>query len=442
MLNLFEKYISDNNLFQKDEKILLAVSGGIDSMVMAHLFSKCEVDIGIAHCNFQLREEESDRDEQFVLDYASKVMVPIYSKRFDTSGYALENKISIQMAARDLRYHWFEEIRRAFKYDWISLAHNQDDIVETFLINLARGTGIRGLSGIKVKSNRIIRPFLFASRSAIEQYQKNNEIQFVEDSSNASVKYKRNRIRHRIIPQFEKLNPNFKNNVIETIENVGKTHDLFVDQISQKTNSIIQKKGGNIFIDIEKLLIHGHTATYLYEILTPYGFPHQSIPQIIESLQSNSGKQFLSNTHRLLKDRNHLIITPLESLDESEYKIESTVSKLESPINLIIQKIPRTTDFKVPTLNNIAILDYDLLKFPLILRKWKKGDRFQPLGMKQSKKVSDYFIDQKISLVEKEKTWLLISENQIVWIVGYRIDDLYKVTKESKQLIQFEIVTE
>ena len=438
MLDLFNQYISENRIFQKDEKILLAVSGGIDSMIMTRLFSESDIMFGIAHCNFQLRGKESDRDEQFVKEYAAKYKLAFYHNKFDTTAYAKKNKISIQMAARNLRYKWFEEVRADNGFHWIALAHNQDDVVETMLINLSRGTGIRGLSGMNFKSGRIIRPLLYASRWMIEKYQQDKRIPFVEDSSNASIKYKRNRIRHKIIPEFEKLNPNFKNSAIETIQNIKKIKDLFLDQISEKTNHLIHKEGDNIQINIHELVDFGHTHTYLYELLIPYGFSHQIIPKITESLNSNSGKQFFSKTHRLVKDRDYLILTSIKKSTGTEYKIESGTKKIEAPVNLRINKIPHSSEFTMPSSDLIATFDFDLLTFPLKLRKWKQGDRFQPLGMKKTKKLSDFFIDQKLSLPEKENIWLLTSEKQIIWVVGYRIDDRFKVSEKSKNLLQVE----
>ena len=438
MLDLFSQYVSENKIFHKNEKILLAVSGGIDSMIMTHIFSESDIMFGIAHCNFQLRGKESDRDEQFVKEYAAKYKLAFYHKSFDTAAYAKENKISIQMAARDLRYKWFEEVRAENGFHWIALAHNQDDIVETMLINLSRGTGIRGLSGMNIKSGRLIRPLLYASRSMIEKYQQDKKIPFVEDSSNASIKYKRNRIRHIIIPEFEKLNPSFKNSVLETIQNIKEIKNLFLDQLSEKTNQIIHKEGGNIQINIHKLIDLGHTNTYLYELLIPYGFSHQIIPKITESLNSNSGKQFFSKTHRLVKDRDYLILTSIKETTGIEYKIESGITKMEAPVNLKIKKISHSSKFTILSSDLIATFDFDLLKFPLKLRKWKQGDRFQPLGMKQTKKLSDFFIDRKLSLPEKENIWLLTSEKQIIWVVGYRIDDRFKVSEKSKNLLQIE----
>ncbi len=440
MLEQFAKFISDYDIFHENEKILLAVSGGIDSMVMTDLFSKAELNFGIAHCNFQLRDKESIRDENFVKEYALKNKISFHHRRFNTEEFSIKNKISIQMAARDLRYKWFDEIRNEHNYDLIALAHNQDDVIETFMINLARGTGIRGLTGIKTKSGNLIRPMLFASRLEIENYQKENNIQFVEDSSNAMIKYKRNRIRHKLIPEFENLNPSFKKNILETIHNLRKTSDLLFDQVSNSKQHIISNEGENILINIQKLDQHGHIQTLLYEILTQYGFPHQIIPNIIDSLNSHSGKLFYSSTHRLVKDRENLVISQIKDEDNIEYNIDSKAQTLEFPIKLSFRKLSYNSQFIIPSSNKIATVDMNILKFPLRLRKWKEGDQFKPLGMKHTKKLSDFFIDKKLSIVEKENIWLLISNDDIVWVIGQRIDDRFKISENTKNLFQIEII--
>lgn len=440
MLEQFNKFNSDSNIFHENDKVLLAVSGGIDSMVMTDLFSKIDLKFGIAHCNFQLRDKESIRDENFVKEYALKNKISFHNKRFNTEDFALENKISIQMAARDLRYKWFEEIRKEHNYDLIALAHNQDDVIETFMINLARGTGIRGLTGIMTKNGNLIRPLLFANRLGIENYQKENNILFVEDSSNALIKYKRNRIRHKLIPEFEKLNPGFKKNILETIQNLKKTTDLLLDQVSNSKQRIISKEGDNILINIQKLAQQRHMDTLLYEILIPYGFPHQIIPNIIESLNSHSGKLFYSSTHRLVKDRETLVISQIKYEDIIEYNIEAEAQTLESPINLSFRKLSYNRQFKIPSSNKIATVDFDMLKFPLSLRRWKEGDHFNPLGMKHTKKLSDFFIDKKLSIVEKENIWILTSNDDIVWVLGQRIDDRFKISENTKDLFQIEII--
>ena len=440
---MFEEFlhnIHNQRLFQQSDKILLAISGGIDSMVMAHLFSEAGFHFGFAHCNFQLRGLESNQDEKFVKKSANTLKSPFFSKNFDTEAYAKKKKISVQMAARELRYGWFEKIRNENKYDYIALAHNKDDLIETLLINLIRGTGIRGLSGMKVKQGKIIRPLLFASRSMINEYQKINKIKYREDSSNESVKYARNRIRHQVIPELEKLNPAFKTNISQTILHLEDVRKIFAEVIDKKRSELVRIKEGKTLIDIDKLKKLDHIGTYLYEFLRPFRFPHQIIPDIIASLSTTPGKQFFSITHRLIRDRAHLIITLNTEIPESNIYIDKDSTEVKHPIHLVLKKIKITPEYKFSESKLIASLDLDLLKFPLILRRWKSGDQFQPLGMKNKKKVSDFFINNKFSIPEKESAWILESDSRIVWIVGYRIDDRFKITLNTRNILQIEHV--
>lgn len=441
MLKEFLNYIKVNNLFKQGDKILLAVSGGIDSIVMLDLFVKAGFNVGVAHCNFSLRADESDSDELFLSNYVKKLGTPYHTIKFDTNTYAKSNGISIQMAARELRYDWFEEIRQGHNYDYIAIAHNSDDVIETFFINLTRGTGIKGLTGIQPKMNRIVRPILFASRLQITEYCSQNELSYREDSTNKSVKYSRNKLRHDIIPKFKDINPNFNQTLLENINRLKEVEQIYNATIKEKKKQIISIQGEEILIKIDALKGLSPLTTYLYEFIKPYDFTHKVVDDILNSLDNISGKQFFSPTHRLIKGRDHLIITKLTDEIDNQYYIEEETTTTEEPIKLTITLFERPEDFKFPTNPNIACFDADLLTYPLIIRKWHKGDYFSPLGMKNKiKKLSDFFIDNKMSILEKEKTWLLTSDTKIAWIIGKRLDDRFKITPQTTRILMIELI--
>ncbi len=435
----FTDFISRNQLLTGTDNVLLAVSGGIDSMVLANLFLKTDNTIGIAHCNFQLRGTESDSDEKFVREFAKNSNTPFYAKSFDTEKYAEEKKVSIQMAARDLRYEWFEKIRTTEGFDYIALAHNKNDILETVLLNIARGTGLKGMTGIKKKSGYIIRPLLSATRKEIVQYADDNDLLYREDSSNVKIKYKRNMIRHQIIPEFEELNPDFIDSFSQTINQIEEAYEIFENMVKKKKEQMVTEIGDKTLIDIYKLRNLSNKTTYLYEFLRPYHFPSQIIPDIIESLKGISGKQFLSSTHRLIKDRNHLIITPQKKDSTEKYYIDKETKELTQPIRLFFRKFSSKPNLKIPHSPDIAWIDASILEYPLILRKWKAGDYFYPLGMKDPKKLSDFFIDEKLSLVEKENSWILTSGDKIVWVLGKRIDDRFRIGKQTNEILEIKM---
>jgi len=434
----FTDFISRNQLFSGTDNVLLAVSGGIDSMVMANLFLKTDNTIGISHCNFQLRGTESDNDEKFVREFAEKSNTPFYTKSFDTEKYAEEKKVSIQMAARDLRYEWLEKNRITEGFDYIALAHNKNDILETVLLNIARGTGLKGMTGIKKKSDHIIRPLLFATRKEIVQYSDNNDLSYREDSSNVQIKYKRNKIRHQIIPEFEELNPDFIDSFSQTINQIEEAYGIFKNMVNKKKEQTVTEIGDKTLIDIYKLRNLSNKATYLYEFLKPYHFPSQIIPDIIESLEGIPGKQFLSPTHRLIKDRNHLIITSQKKDTTEKFYIDKETKELTQPIRLLFRKFSSKPNLKIPHSPDIAWVDASNLEYPLILRKWKAGDYFYPLGMQDPKKLSDFFIDEKLSLIEKENSWILTSGDKIVWVIGKRIDDRFRIEKETNKILEIK----
>jgi tRNA(Ile)-lysidine synthase len=439
MLERFDKYIRENNLCSPNDKLLLGVSGGVDSIVMADLFIEKNYRIGIAHCNFQLREEESEEDQKFVEKLALIKKIPFYTKRFETKEYARENSMSVQMAARELRYRWFDEIRSKYAYNYIAIGHNLDDVVETFFINLSRGTGIRGLTGIKPVFGDIIRPILFASRKEILSYAEKRNLDFREDSSNIDTIYVRNKIRHNIIPRFNKLTPDFNKTIIETIERLRDAEIILDNAIKGiKSEIIIEQSSNSILIDIDKLKVLKPVYTVLYEIIKDFGFNYKTVKSIISSLADTPGKKFYSKTHRIIKDRSFLIVTDIEKRDYSSVKIKADVAEIAEPVSLSFSKFNRPEKYNIPKETKYAVLDYNKISYPLELRKWRQGDRFIPLGMNNRKKLSNFFIDYKLSIPEKEAVWIITSGEDIIWIVNYRIDERYKVDRNTTDILVIE----
>ena len=446
MLSSFVNHIKKEKFFNLNDRLLLAVSGGIDSVVMCDLFYKSKLTFGIAHCNFQLRGEESNKDKEFVEALATSYNVPFYNTLFKTNVYAKKNKLSIQMAARELRYRWFEEIRQQYNYNYIATAHHLDDSVETLFINLIRGTGISGLHGILPKQGFIIHPMLFATKKEIQTYAQKYKLNYREDSSNISDKYTRNKIRHHIIPVLKELNPNFEKTAGDTIRHLYEVESVYRNEIENKRNTIIKSEKEGITISIRSLKKLFPLNTYLYEFLKPYQFNTSTIEEIITGLDGEPGKQFFSATHRLIKDRETLIIQKLTSekiKKVSEFKISKEQTELlTDKLRLKFQTLPTTNyqpdSYRVSTTNSIAMLDFEKLQFPLEVRKWRKGDAFYPLGMKGKKKLSDFFIDNKLSLYQKENTWLITSSGKIIWVVGLRIDERFKITDKTRKIYQAE----
>ena len=439
MLEAFKSFILQENLCRPSETVLLTVSGGVDSVAMLDLFHSAGFKTGIAHCNFQLRGAESEGDEQFVRTLGDDRGLACHVRSFDTQQVAAEEGISIQMAARNLRYAWFEELRQQCRYDWIATAHNQDDILETFFINLSRGTGIRGLTGIPVRAGKLIRPLLFASREEILEYAGMNQLDFREDSSNTSEKYLRNKIRHKLIPLMEEQNPSFRQSMSETIEKLKDSGILYLREIERIKNLVSLTESDRTTINLRELLRMDPLKTILYEILADFSFTSHMMEDILPALEGPPGKQFFSSTHRMVKDRNQLIITPLEKSEIRKYYLELEQARIQEPLQLEWKVLEKTDSFIIPKDPEIACLDFDLLNFPLILRRWQTGDYFQPFGMKGMKKLSDYLIDMKVSLPDKEKVWLLTTGSKIVWVAGYRIDDRFRITEKTRNILMIKI---
>ncbi len=438
MLSSFMKYIREKELFNPEQKILLAVSGGVDSMVLLHLFEKSEYRYGVVHCNFQLRGEDSGKDEELVRKHILVHGTESFFTKFDTREFARIHGISIEMAARKLRYDYFEKVRKENNYDLIATAHHQDDLTETFFLNLSRKTGIKGLTGIKEKSQKIIRPLLFAGRREIELYAENNYIEHREDSTNKELIYQRNFIRHKIVPLFMELNPAFRNNFADTVINLRAAEEVYNYTIDTECKKIVSEIDEIVAINIPALLLSPFPGIVLYEILSNYNFNPALIKQVFAGLEAEPGKKYYSATHRLLKDREELFITALSKEEDQIFYIEEGDIEIFVPYNLSIEKLS-ILNFEMIKDPFVASLDFEKLDFPLLIRKWKQGDYFRPLGMKGFKKVSDFFIDEKIPLHKKEEAWILCCGPKIVWIMGYRIDDRFKITPGTKFVLKIDI---
>lgn len=439
MFRKLVRFVEEENLFYRDEKILVAVSGGIDSVVLLHLLIKMEVNCGIAHCNFHLRGEESDGDFEFVKNLAKQYNLPFYFKDFDTKAYAEKNKLSIEMAARELRYEWFNQILELENYQYIAVGHHADDVAETVLINLVRGTGIHGLTGIKSKLGKIIRPLLPFTRKELEEFAEKEGLNYREDSTNRETDFVRNKIRHQVIPVLEQINPAIRKTMSENIQRFKEVEQIYNDVIEENRLHLVFQRENQLLISIARLQELSSPSSYLFEILSPYGFHHRDVKMISKSLGTISGKRFYSSTHQILRDRKYLILSELGENDSKEYLLEEKSGMIEFPIEMEAVFIDRTPSFKFTTNPEIACLDASKLKFPLKLRKWQIGDSFRPIGMKGNKKISDFFIDQKFSLQDKENTWLLLSGDRIAWVVGHRLDDRFKITSTTTKIFKLEL---
>ena len=435
MLNQFENHLSHQFPFLEGKKLLLAVSGGLDSMVLVHLFQQLGYEIVVLHCNFQLRGVESFGDQQFIQEYTSQNGIPFSFTQFDTEAFAKDYKLSTQLAARELRYSWFYEQLEIQKGDYILTAHHADDNLETFLINLSRGTGLDGLTGIPAQNDIVIRPLLPFTRQEIEEYATQNKLVWREDSSNASDKYLRNKIRHHLIPVLKELNPNFMNSFEKTQAYLQESQELVDDATIMVYQQVAKEKGDDIYFDINQLLKLPNYTSYLYQWLKEFDFT--AWEDIYDLVTNQSGKYVFAPQFRLIKDRDYLILSPLKlATDMQEFLIESSESKVNFPLNMLFYNVTEISD----TSNSAIFVDQDKLQFPLVLRRWNEGDVFQPFGMGgRSKKVSKLFKDEKLSLIEKENVWLLCSESQVVWVVGIRQDERFKIDSKTKKILKIAI---
>ncbi len=440
MVERLNRYIESHQLFTPDDTLLVGVSGGMDSVVLLDMLYQAGYAFAVAHCNFNLRGPESERDEAFVRALATKYGKSIFCKSFDTLGYASENGISVEMAARDLRYAWFEEIRHLHHFDRIAVAHHLDDQAETFFLNLARGTGINGLTGMKAENGKVVRPLLFATRKEIELYASGKQLEFCEDSSNALTDFQRNKIRHMVLPLMEELNPSFREGLQETIGHLRDAWSIYSQAVERAKERVVRRKpAGEIELSVQELRLLDPVSTYLFEILKPYHFNSDVVAGILKSLDSQPGKQFFSHTHRAVLDRDVILIQKQKEISSKRYYIDESCSRLEFPVRLTMTLQNRSGSLNLKTSAKTALVDKDKLQFPLILRKWQKGDYFQPLGMSGMKKLSDFFVDEKFSIPDKENVWLLTNGEEVVWIVGIRLDDRYKIEPGTTKMLILEI---
>ena len=473
-----QKNIRVQQLLADNDKIIVGVSGGGDSVALLHILYLLGYECIVAHCNFHLRGEESDRDEEFVRKLAEKYSFPFKKIDFDTKKIAAEQKISIEMAARNLRYEYFENLRKEYNAQAIAVAHHADDNIETLLINLTRGTGLKGLTGIPAHNGYVIRPLLCHTRQEIYNYLKDNDLQFIEDSTNNDTTFVRNRFRHEIIPALEKINPSVRKTLNETILRFTEIEKFYQEKIEEVKNQIVniedsdKSQNDGLSIDIKNLLQQKNHKIILYEILSQYGFNADTINKIENCLQKNSGQIFYSEKYKILHDRDLLIVeaynnspviagydpqSPVlrgisafagtrlcrlaqprmtDRIEEKPFFISENDSKITKPINLSIKKYASTADFEIKKSKNIAYFDADKLTFPLEIRHWQKGDSFVPFGMKGQKKLSDFFINEKISRFDKEKIYLLLSGKEVAWVVGLRSSEKFKITSGTKKIIE------
>ena len=435
MLQKFQNHLLHNFQFLNGKKILLATSGGKDSMVMLHLFQQLDYKIGIAHCNFQLRGMESFEDQNFVQEYAAANDIPVFITQFDTKAFAEDYKVSTQVAARELRYNWFYELLETENFDYILTAHHADDNLETFLINLSRGTGLEGLTGIPEQNEKVIRPLLAFSQEEMEEYARINDIQWREDSSNASDKYLRNKIRHHLVPLLKELNPNFLSSFHKTQTYLQEAQVMIEDASIMIYQQVAKQEEDTIYFDLKKLKKLPNYKSYLYQWLKEFEF--SAWDDIYDLVESQSGKYVFSPEFRLLKDRESLILSPINSVNEKEeYSITENLKEVNIPLNLTFCKV---ADISIVS-NKTIFVDADKLQYPLILRHWNEGDSFQPFGMNgKSKKVSKFFKDEKLSLLEKENSWLLCSNEKIVWIIGLRQDECFRIDNTTKNILKIQL---
>jgi tRNA(Ile)-lysidine synthase len=436
-LQSFRSFISHHQLFKPDQKILLAVSGGKDSVLMVHLFKQAGFDFGIAHCNFQLRADESQRDEAFVKLLAASLDVPFHITHFDTKAYAKAHRSSTQMAARDLRYQWFEQIREQEGYEAIALAHHQNDAIETMLINLTRGTGISGLHGIAPKRDRLIRPLLFLSREDIEALIQKEQIDYVEDSSNGTDHYARNRIRLKVVPHLKAINPSLERTFAQNIQRFQEAETIIQQTVASLRSSIFKDSAAGLLVKIEDLRSLNPQKLLCYELLKPFNFTEPLIGELLNALEKQSGTSFYSSTHRITLDRQQLIITAIEPTATSNCIIHPADKQIDLGYHgLHIQYAEGNAFFK----DGRAYVDCDLLIFPLVVRTRQAGDVFVPLGMKTHKKLSNFLVDEKVPLPEKDKIPLILNGNgDIIWVGGMRQDNRYKVSATTKKVAIFEL---
>ncbi len=435
MLKAYENYINNHLPFIKGKRLLIAVSGGVDSVVLTHLCHKLRFDISLAHCNFNLRGKESDLDEMLVNELAEALNIESFVQHFDTKTYAEDHKLSIQMAARELRYNWFRELAAQLQFDYIVTAHHADDNLETFIINFLRGTGLNGLTGIPEYKDNIIRPLLSFSRTEILDYASSEKIEWREDLSNHSRKYLRNKLRHEVVPILKAINPELLSTFQQTLSNLNDTSDIVEEALSAfSKKAIVNTEEGKVEYDVLTFKSVNNTKAYMYETFKAYGFTEWN--DVVDLLDAQSGKQVRSATHRLVKHRTRLILSVLKSEEFQDITITEADEQIVIPSGTL--SFETVEDGDKNTSHSIYV-DKRLLKYPLRIRTRQEGDVFYPYGMKGKKKLSKYFKDEKYSLPDKEQALLLSNaDDQILWIIGKRADNRYRVTKNTTEILKIK----
>jgi len=441
MLEEFKAFCQKHQLVSPNTTTVIALSGGIDSVVLCHLFSLAKWPFAIAHCNFQLRGEESNGDEQFCKSLAIKYDVPFFSTQFDTKQVAIDQKQSVQVAARNLRYTWLKEISIDNQFETIATAHHNNDRIETFLYNFTKGSGIRGLRSIPIKNEKIIRPLLFSSKEDILAFAKTHDLKHREDASNATTKYDRNQLRLEAIPVLKAINPNLEKTTLQNFEHLKELEQIYLWAIDWWRTKVMKETATGYAIDLKKLMDSPTPASILFELLTPFGFLNNQVQNILAERKINSGSQFFSPAHRLLINRDVLLIEPTEKFQLQILEIHQNQTSLSTGDQPFSFQWNRPKPDTFPSEKNIALLDQNKLQFPLQLRRWQSGDSFYPLGMNgQRQKLKDFFINAKLSLFEKEQIWLLVSGNKICWVVGHRLDERFKVTEDTVVVLRVELL--
>ena len=443
MLEAFLDFIRQQNLIPAGSRVILAVSGGPDSVVMTDLFSKTGIKVAVAHVNFNLRGEESNEDENFVRSLAKEYGIECYVKNTDTHNYAGKNKLSVQEAARNIRYDWFDQLIIDLNFDLIATAHHFDDQIETFFINVLRGSGLTGLKGIPVKRGKIIRPLLFASREQIEEYANKHNLKFREDSSNLSGKYLRNRIRHSLIPVLQKVDENYRVGLQKTLGILNEDHEIFRQLLNEKKKLITEKNG---IVSLPKSMIVSLFPgdVWLYYLLKDFGFNRDVSNTVYEAIKNNeTGKLFYSDNYELLNDRDLLLLKKSGArAKDGTFYIRFAGDVLTTPFKLISEIAHDVRSLKIKDDPTYAYFDLEKLTFPLIVRKWRKGDRFVPFGMKGSRLVSDFLVDRKIDRFVKENIYVLESGKKIIWIIGYRVSEGFRITGKTAKVLILKLLND
>jgi len=439
LLEKFNKYIAQEKLFASGERLLLAVSGGLDSVVLAELCHRCGFDCKIVHCNFKLRGEESERDEEFVRSLGARYG-EVRVERFDTTAYAETNKVSVQVAARELRYRWFESMIREGAARWILTAHHLDDNIETMLMHFFKGTGIAGMRGMLPKQGNIVRPLLFAGKEDLRAFAVGEGLRWVEDSSNESDKYTRNFFRHQLIPLVEQAYPAAAGNLADNLDRFREVDALYRQAVEGWKKKLVEVRGNEVHIPVEKLRKATPLPTLVYEIMEPFGFSPQQAGEVIALMDSPTGRYVRGRTHRVLKNRNWLIISPLAEPEAAHILIEEGQGAVNFPegglrLTMLDAGGLRTFDLGA----GVALLDADKIGYPLLLRRWKPGDYFYPLGMRKKKKLARFLIDTKVSMAEKERVWVLEMDKKLIWVVGHRIDDRWKIGPGTRRVLRIAV---